>query len=278
MPQTRFPVGRDGSNVPIQIRRMTPRDIPQIVDVLNACQAHGWGDQEFWRWKHVDRPGFEMDDVYVAVAGRKIVACAHWAVRPVEIEPGLVLPMSFDGDFAALPAYRGLEAPFRAYLEGERSLAARGAVLRGGFTSSTLNERFYRPRFGYDFAASVTGQYRRYLGPGPLAERVSALGERLLARPRVRRALANPLDIELTIERFPICLLVLAASGFELMRGASPQASLHLRIPYRLLTMFAGGSRPGTGALVRSLLGCRVGIRELLRVMLRLFGLARAAR
>lgn len=261
----------------VQVRRMTPEDIPAIVEVLNACQKYGWGDEAYWRWKHGDRPGFNPDDVYVACVDGKVVACVHWAVLPVEIEEGLVLPMSFDGDFAALPEYRGLEAPFRAYLEGEPRLAERGAVLRGGFTSPTLNEKFYRPRFGYEFAASVTGQYRRFLGPGPLAERVSALGERLLARPSLRRALARPLEMELRIDRFPVCQLVLAATGFYLMKGSAPHAQLHVAVPYALLTMFAGGPRPAVGSLVRTLLRCRVRAGELLRVSPRLWGLARAA-
>ena len=273
-----MPEPRDPAATPaMQIRRMKPQDIPAIVEVLNACQRYGWGDEAYWRWKHSSRPGFDPKDVYVACVDGKVVACAHWAVLPVEIEEGLVLPMSFDGDFAALPAYRGLEAPFRAYLQGEPHLAERGAVLRGGFTSPALNEKFYRPRFGYEFAASETTQYRRYLGPGPLAERISALGERLLSKPGVRRALANPLDIELNIDRFPVCQLALAATGFYLMRGSAPHAQLHLTLPYTLLTLFAGGSRPATGALVRSLLRCRVRASELLRVTPRLWGLARAA-
>jgi len=277
MPDPRILPVSAPADAAVQVRRMTPEDIPAIVEVLNACQRYGWGDEAYWRWKHGDRPGFDAEDVYVACVGNKVVACVHWAVMPVEIEEGLVLPMSFDGDFAALPGYRGLEAPFRAYLAGEPRLASRGAVLRGGFTSPMLNEKFYRPRFGYEFASSVTGQYRRYLGPGPLAERIAALGEQLLCRPGVRRALAKPLDIELRIERFPVCELVLAATGFHLMRGLAPHAHLHLSMPYSLLTLFAGGPRPGAGTIVRSLLRCRVRAGELLRATPRLFGLARAA-
>jgi predicted N-acetyltransferase YhbS len=252
---------------------MRPDDVPAIVKVLNACQKDGWGDEALWRWKHRDRPGFHPEDVYVACVDGKVIGCAHWSVFPVEIEDGLIVPMSFDGDFAVLPEYRGLDAPFRAYLAGEPNLRERGALLRGGFTSPALNEKFYRTRFGYEFAASVTSQYRRFLGPGPLAERIAALGDRLLARPGVRRALAQPLSVELAIERFPVCWLELSAVGFCLMTGFAPRAQLHLQLPYTILTLFAGGGWPGTGTLMRALLGCRMHVTELVREAPRLLAL-----
>jgi hypothetical protein len=148
--------------------------------------------------------------------------------------------------------------------------------LRGGFTSPDSNEKFYRPRFGYEFASSVTNQYRRYLGPGPLAERIASLGDRLLARPRVRQALSRPLRIELAIERFPVCWLELSAMGFVLMSGVAPGAQLHLHMPYKMLTLFAGGGWPGVAPVTRALLGCRMHASELLREAPRLCALATA--
>ena len=114
------------------------------------------------------------------------------------------------------------------------------------------------------------------IGPGPLAERIASLGDRMLARPGVKRALSRPLRIELAIERFPVCWLELSAMGFVLMSGVAPGAQLHMQMPYKMLTLFAGGGWPGVAAATRALLGSRMHVTELLREAPRLAALATA--
>jgi hypothetical protein len=262
----------------IELREFRPSDEAEIVATLNACQRGAWGAAAHWRWKHRDRPGFVPEDVLVARAGGAVVGCFHGAVLPLKLEEGLVVPMSFDGDYAVLPEHRGRDIPAAAHDRSDERLARRGVVFRGGFTSRELNERFYHKRFGYVFVPGVTAQFRKYLGPGPLAPRVAALGERLLARPALRRALARPFVVDLAIEGFPPCHLEMAGTGFRLERGAAPRPDLCVWLPYALLTVFAGGERPGAAALARLILGGRLRASGLVRSAPRLAALALALR
>jgi hypothetical protein len=248
-----------------------------LVGVLNACQPGEWGDEASWAWKYRDRPGFIADDVVAARSGGKVVGCFHGAVLPLKLEEGLVVPMSFDGDYAVLPEHRGRDIPLAAHDLIDERLRARHVVFRGGFTSRELKERFYHRYFGYVFAPVVTTQYRKYLGPGPLAPRVAALGERLLDRPPVRRALERGLVIDLEIPGFAASNLELSAAGFRLAHGAAAAADLRARIPYWLLTSFAsGGERPRPGAILRALCGGRIRAHGLFRSAPRLIALGLA--
>ncbi|HWN83456.1 MAG TPA: GNAT family N-acetyltransferase, partial [Candidatus Udaeobacter sp.] len=179
----------------IRLRDHRPGDESVIVAVLNKVQHGAWGSEALWRWRHGGRPGFRSDEVVLAMVGDELVGSFHSAVLPMKLEDGLVVPMSFDGDYAVLPEYRKRDIVVQAHELTDERLRARQVVFRGGFTSRELNERLYHRRFGYVFVPGVTTQYRKILGPGPLAPRVTALGESICMRTAVRRALAQPLKV-----------------------------------------------------------------------------------
>ena len=248
-----------------------------LAGVLNSCRSGSWGDPAYWRWKHGGRPGFRPADVLVARAGGEIAGCFHGAVFDFKIEEGLAVSMSFDGDFAALAALDGAAVAARAHDATQAELAARGVVLRGGFTTRAENASFFHPRFGYTLAPEVTIQFRKYLGPGALAPRVAELGAQLLARPAVRRALRRPLVIDLTIAGFPPCHAVLAAAGFRLERGAAAAADLRVRLSYLLLTAFAGRDFPHWGVFLHAMGRGELAVSGLWRSAPRLAALAMAS-
>ena len=141
-----------------ELRDYASGDEKQIVKILSACHPQGWQDEAYWRWKHLSRPGFIQQDVVTAYVDGKMIGCFHGAILPLRLEPGLEVPMSFDGDLAVLPAYRGRGIPTLAHnllIVTDRRLLERGAVLRGGFTSRELNENFYHKQFGYIFVPTV---------------------------------------------------------------------------------------------------------------------------
>jgi len=256
------------------LRAYRDGDEAAIVEVLRRCHAHGWGDVAAWRWKHRNRPGFQPGDVRIAEAGGDAIACFHFALLPIKLEDGIEVMVSVDGDFAVLHEHRRAGIPLRLIDATDPELRARGAVLRGGFTSEELNERFYNRRFGQVFVPAVTTQYRKILGPGPLVPRVAALGERLLTRRRLRAALGRPIVVALDIVGFPACHLVLASTGFTLARGRAARSDWRLRLPYETLTTLADD--PGTFArrVASGLLTGRVRIGGWLRGLPRLAGAA----
>jgi hypothetical protein len=189
--------------------------------------------------------------------------------------------MSFDGDYAVLPEFRKQDIAIQAHDLTDQRLRVRKVVFRGGFTSRELNERLYHRRFGHVFVPGVTTQYRKILGPGPLAPRVKALGESLGARPAVRRALSQPLEVAIAIPDFPPCYVVLEAHGFRLERGFASGASdgqpdAWLRLPYSLLAALGNGGRPALGPLFRALLTGRLSFRARPSAWPRFLGLALA--
>jgi hypothetical protein len=242
--------------------------------VLNACQAHGWGDEDTWRWKYAARPGFRPEEVVAVHADGRMAACLHSAVLPVKIEEGVEILLAFDGDFAVLPGFRGQGLLFDAYDVTDRRLLARHVSLRGGFTSSELNARFYLKHFGLVFIPSVTTLFRKHLGLGPLRPRVQALGGALLERPRFRAALARrPLTVGLRVEGLPDGHLVLGADGFRLEQGAIRTPDLSVRVPYALLAALAGPPRSLLKVALVSLLRGQLRIHGFLRHAPRLLGL-----
>ena len=213
-----------------------------IVRVLNAAFPTGWGSDRLWRWKHRDRPGFVDRDVVAALDEGEVVGCFHSGVLPVTIDEGLAVPLCFDGDLAILREFRGQGIPVAARDASERRLFAERVPLRGGFTSPELNARLYEPYFDFIFVPSAGLQFRKVLGVGPLRPRVAQLGATLLARPRVRRALARrPLVVDLHVEGLDSSHLVLSAEGFELSPGLAPAAHLSCRVPYGVLASLPDG-------------------------------------
>jgi len=238
----------------IRLRDHRPGDEPLIAALLDTVQRGAWGDEALWRWRHAARPGFRSEEVVLAMAGDEVVGSFHGAVLPLKLEDGLVVAMSFDGDYAVLPEHRKRDIAVRAHDLTDERLRARQVVFRGGFTSRELNERLYHRRFGYVFVPGVTTQYRKILGPGPLAPRVAALGESVCTRTAARRALVRPMVVALEITDFPSCHLVLTDQGFRLERGPAPGPDVKLRLPYSLLASLGGGGMPAFGVLARAFL------------------------
>ena len=254
---------------PLPVVPYAPAIEAGIVRVLNAAFPNGWGSEQFWRWKHRDRPGFVPGDVLAAHDQGTVVGCFHSGILPLVIDPGLAVPMSFDGDFAIERAFRGSRIAPSIRDAGEPRLFEQRVPLRGGFTSVALNERLYEPIFDFVFVPGANTEYRKVLGIGPLRPRVAKLGAALLARGRVRQALARrPLVVDLHVEGLDSAHLVLTAEGFALEAGpATARADLAVWAPYAVIASLADG----TSALARTALG------ELARGRLRVRGLVRSA-
>lgn len=245
------PSGAGAESVDVELRTYSPGDETRIVQILSASHRQGWDDVAVWRWKHLRRPGFVPEDVVTAFVDDEMVGCFHGAVLPIRLDPGLEVPMSFDGDFAVLADQRGKGIPNAAHDLTDRDFIRRGIVLRGGFTSRELNERFYHKRYGYVFVRSVDKRFRKFLDVRSLKPKVEALGNRLLANARIRRALAaQPMFIDLNIDRFPPCHLELTDKSFALLEGRASDSQLELRAPYEFLIALSRGR----GRLVRAIL------------------------
>jgi len=257
--------GRDVGHV--EFRPYAPGDETGITSVLHGAHAAGWqGESDHWMWKHARRPGFKPEEITVACVDGEMAGCFHTATLPIRLEDGLEVPICVEGDFAVLPEHRGEGLPLPAHdLSSERLLGA-GVILRGGFTSLALNERFYHRQFGYIFAPTVSADFKKILGLGPLKEKVAELGERLLT-PRARRALAGErLLIDLAIEQFPPAHLEITRDAIVLNEGSAPGVSspLALRMPYPLLVSLRdGGAAFGRAAVGYGLTG-RLRVRGLL--------------
>jgi hypothetical protein len=225
----------------VEFRPYASGDEAGITRVLHRAHTAGWqGDAGHWMWKHAERPGFKPDEVTVAYVDGQMAACFHTATLPIRLEEGLIVPICIEGDFAVLPEFRGEGLPLPAHDRSSERLLAAGVILRGGFTSLELNERFYHRQFGYIFAPTVSADFKKILGLRPLQEKVAELGPRLLT-PRARRALAGErLLVDLTIDQFPPCYLEITAEAIALHKGSAPSTPppLRVRVPYRLLVAY----------------------------------------
>jgi hypothetical protein len=245
----------------------TPALEAGIVRVLNSAFPNGWGTDALWRWKHRDRPGFVDRDVLAARAGDEVVGCFHSGILPLTIDEGLALPVCFDGDLAITREFRGRGIPVDVRDASERRLFEERVPIRGGFTSLELNARLYEPYFDFIFVPTVTTEFRKVLGVGPLQPRVERLGETLLARPRLRGALARrPLVVDLEVDGIGPCHLALTGARFALNRGPAGRPDLAVRLPYAVVASLADG----VSALARTLL------REAARGRVRVTGLVAA--
>ncbi len=251
-----------------ELRHYEPGLEADVVSVLARVHGGAWGDEDLWLWKHPRRPNFDPRDVWIAYADGEPVGCFHFALLPITLEDGLTLWVSVDGDFAVVPEHRRYGTPIEVIDRTDPEQRRRGAVLRGGFTSEELNDRFYTKQFGQVFVPAVTTQYRKILGPGPLAAKVHALGESLLAKRRVQRALAaRPWVVALEVESFPPCTLTLSGDAFHLERGAHPRPNVRLAMPYAVLPLLADSPGVFAKAVLSGLVKRRVRLAGLVRAL-----------
>jgi hypothetical protein len=250
----------------VELRSYEPGDEAAISAILNACHVTGWGNESFWRWKHAQRPNFSADDVILTVIDGRIAGCFHGAILPVQLEEGLEVPMCFEGDFAVLPEYRKAGLPLLAHDLADRRLLDAGVVLRGGFTSHELNEKFYHRRFGYVFVPTVTTGFRKILGLGPLQEKVARLNDRLLRSGTLGRLLRGiQLTIDLTIDQFPPSHLEISEHRVALHSGCAAIPHMKVLVPYSLLVASRRGLRTLVPAVLSGVIRGRVRLRGLLR-------------
>ena len=264
--ETKNRISEEGQNShKVEFGAYTPGDERTIVPILAFCHGEDWKGEEYWRWKHLHRPGFIREDVVTAYADGKMVGCFHGAILPFRVEDGLDVPMSFDGDYAMLPAYRGRGGPVQVNALTNRRLLERGIVVRGGFATKTLYDGLYR-WLGYIFLPGRTATFRKILSLRPLQRKVEELGAQLLAQSRLRRALVqHPMVVDLRIDTLPPCHLELTAHAFCLREGGAPNPCLRIRAPYSLLAAFVHGLGAFVKSAVLNLLMGRLRIRGLLR-------------
>ena len=257
---------KTGENAKVELRDYAMGDEDRIVQILSACHAQGWQDEDHWRWKHLNRPGFSQQQVVIACVDGKMAGCFHGAILPLRLEAGLEVPMCFDGDFAVLAEYRGREIPIQAHDLTDRRLLQRGALLRGGFASRELNERFYHKNFGHIFVPMVISRFKKIIGIRPLQRKVEALGTKFLRRSWLHRALKRqPWVVDLQIENFPPCHIEFTERSFSLREGASQQHDFWIQIPYGLLVALNKGLGPSVKSALLNFIGGRLRIRGLLR-------------
>jgi len=175
------------------------------------------------------------------------------------------VPMCFEGDFAVLPEYRRAGLPLQAHdLINPRLLDA-GVILRGGFTSRELNEKFYHRHFGYVFAPTVTTGFRKILGLGPLQQKIARLNEHLFKSGKhVRVFRGMGLTVDLTIDQFPPSHLEISEHGIALLAGFAPSSNMKVRLPYSFLVASRRGMIPFVFALISEMLRGRIRLKGLL--------------
>jgi GNAT superfamily N-acetyltransferase len=241
-------------------------DETRIAAILNASHEKAWGNESFWRWKHSLRPDFSPDDVTVSVIDGEIVGCFHGAILPVRLEDGLDVPMCVEGDFAVLPEYRKRGLPLEAHDLADKRLLEAGVILRGGFTSQELNERFYHRQFGYIFAPTETVRFVKILGLDPLRERVTQLSERLLNSGILSEVFKGiHLIADVAFDQLPPAHLEMSEKSLVLVPGVAHTPHMQVRIPYGLLIHARRGPFSLFLAVLRGMTSGSVRVRGLLR-------------
>jgi len=241
-------------------------DETRIAAILAACLARGWGNESLWRWKHSLRPGFSPDDVTVSVIDGEIVGCFHGAILPVRLEDGLDVPMCVEGDFAVLPEYRKMGIPLEAHDLADERLLEAGVILRGGFTSQELNERFYHRQFGYIFAPTETVRFVKILGLDPLQEKVRELSERLLKNGILSELFKGiHLIIDVALDQLPPAHLEMSEKSLALVPGVAQTPHMQVRISSGLLARARRGPFSLFLAVLRGMPSGNVRVRGLLR-------------
>ena len=256
----------------VEISDYLPGDEVQIVKVLNACGLLDKADETFWRWKHLDRPGFASWNVKKAHLGKKTVGCFHSAMLPVKVDEKLNIPVCFGGDYAILPEYRGEGTPKQAYADINQRAREQG-VFHSGFSTRDLYEQFYT-RLGQVLIPTVSTEYTKIIGLGPLKVKVEEIGSKVLAKSNIRRILKNePLIVDLQIENLPPCHLELTGHAFSLCEGYAQKPHLGVRMPYSLLVSLNRNSISAVMSIAFNLLRGSLRIRGFLRNSLKLLEL-----
>ena len=241
-------------------------DETRIAAILNACHGNRWGNESYWRWKHSLRPDFSPDDVAVSVVDGEIVGCFHGAILPVRLEEGLDVPMCVEGDFAVLPEYRKMGLPREAHDLADKRLLEAGVILRGGFTSQGLNERFYLRQFGYIFAPTETVRFVKILGLDPLQEKVTQLSERLLKDGVLSEVFKGiHLVVDVTLDQLPPAYLEMSEKSLALVPGVAQTPDMQVGISSGLLARALRGPFSLFLAVLRGMLSGSVWVKGLLR-------------
>ncbi|MFI5305334.1 MAG: GNAT family N-acetyltransferase [Nitrospiria bacterium] len=249
----------------LQIGDYSPGDESRIVQILNTFFG-GRGNEDYWRWKYLKRHGFNSQDVVTARVDGKIVGCLHSRVMAIRIEPGLDVLMSFDGDFAVLPEYRGANIGIQVHDRNDQRLVDRGVLLRGGFATPDIHRRFYNKRFGHVFVPTSTSYFRKILSLNPLERKVEMIGTNLLSRSWLRRTLKRyPLKVDFNIDNLPPFHIEFTESCFHFCKGSAPVPDLVINAPYSIIVFLEKGPGQFLNWTVINLLKRRLHIRGLFR-------------
>lgn len=258
---------------PLEIQNYTDGLESEILDALHAGFGRRWGTIERWRWKHRYRPGFRPADINVFMLEGQCGACFHVAVRTMCLGPNIEVGTSTEGDFVVRPQFRGRGLAQKYFRVVAPFLAQRGVVLRGGFSSPELYQRFYRRKFGHCLVGTVNAHYRKILSDVALRAKLTEFGEAVGRRRLARRVLAKrPVVIRVEIAGFEPCELVLERGACACVGAASRDVDLVLRAPYLILT--AARMRPLHAFLKigRGLISGEVRVRGVMRLAVRCVG------
>jgi hypothetical protein len=254
----------------VELRHYQSGDEEQIVEILSCCHSHRWGNEALWNWKHLHRPGFTPEDVTVACMSGKMVGCFHEAILPFKVEPGLEVLINLEGDFGILPECRKLGIPDQAHDLCSPRLLARGVMLRGGFTSSELNDRFYHKRFGYVFVPSTNLAFRKTLNSKLLFAKLERYAGMALDAFKMRQVFRHlKLVTTLQVEDFPPCQIEATDALIRITEGISQTPHLTIQITYADLVAMQRGPGPFIKSAVTNFVLGRFRIRGLLRTSLR---------
>jgi hypothetical protein len=241
----------------------------EIVRLLRASFAGGWGNEAFWRWKHATRPGFMPGDVLVHTEAGTPVGCFHAAVRTLHLAPGLDLTCSFVGDLAIRADFRGIGLPKIISVESARHLIERSVVLRAGFSDSETY-RVYK-KLGHRALPTVTAEYRKILSVRALHTKLQEFADRLRSRPLLQRLLKRePMTVRIEVCGFQPCDLILSLESSHCATELSGRPDLRLRIPYTVLASLRNGSLAAVRSVAGDLVSGQIRISGLLRAFGRL--------
>lgn len=185
-------------------------------DIVRACFGNVYGDLEFWRGKHVRRPGFDPRDVKRVYVGQVPAACYAASTAWLCLGRELFVPASIEGDVAVLPEFRGKGLTLLAHAAMGEELYSRGLALRVGLATRALHTRFYGRRFGHVAIPTTNIRYQKRLRQSTqLAQVVFALANSFRKRALVRRLVRRvPLTVLLRFQGYsPVMIRLEQASA-----------------------------------------------------------------